>query len=143
MSVPFPIDQGSQASIQIVPPDSDSPVGPAPLPRSPTPLVDREHDTQAVIALLRGEQVRLLTLPGPGGVGKSRLALRVAADLAGDFPDGIAFVPLAPVADPARVLATIAQAVGVREMGARSLDERLIAALGRARLLLLLDNFEQ
>ncbi len=143
MSAPLPIDQTSQAPVQIVPAFADRLSGIAPLPWSPTPLIDREQDTHAVATLLRADHVRLLTLTGPGGVGKSRLALRVAAELSGDFPDGIAFAPLSTVTGPGSVLPAIAQALGVREMGGRALDERLTAAIGHARVLLLLDNFEQ
>src|SRR5262245_25207836 len=85
----------------------------APLPVPPTSFVGREREIAAVCALLQ-EDVRLLTLIGPGGVGKTRLAIRVARDLAPAFPAGVAFVGLAPLADPALLLPTIAQALGLR-----------------------------
>jgi predicted ATPase len=86
--------------------------------------------------------VRLLTLTGPGGVGKTRLALQLAAAAAGDFPDGVRLVELAPLADPALVAAAVAGALGVAEAGGAPLPARLAAWLGDQRLLLLLDNCE-
>ena len=87
--------------------------------------------------------MRLLTLTGPGGIGKTRLAIEVANDGLDVFPDGVAFVALAPLTDPDLVLPTIAQAIGVVGPGTQSIDERLARALDRQQMLIVLDNFEQ
>jgi predicted ATPase len=87
--------------------------------------------------------VRLLTLTGTGGIGKTRLALQVATDLLREFADGICFIPLAPTSDPDLVVPTIAQALGIKESGAQSFLDLLEVYLKDKHLLLLLDNFEQ
>jgi predicted ATPase/class 3 adenylate cyclase len=115
---------------------------PTNLPIQPTPLIGREREVRQVGDLLRREEVRLLTLTGPGGCGKTRLALQVAADLLEGFSDGVFFVPLAPVADPEFVLPAAARALGVKESGGRSLYETVAALLAERQVLLVLDSFE-
>src|SRR5947209_17137011 len=108
-----------------------------------TSLVGREEEVRAVASLLQRPEVRFVTLTGPGGVGKTRLALAVAHRLLEDFAHDVCFVSLAPVSDPYLVMATIAQTLGVWEAGDRPLLTQLQAYLRDRYLLLLLDNFEQ
>ncbi len=103
-----------------------------------TPIIGRTEEVSVVSDLLRQRTIRLVTLIGPGGIGKTRLALQVSADMQGQFRDGIAFVGLAPVRDHALVLEAIADATGVRGPASRTLE----TALRDRQLLLILDNFE-
>jgi predicted ATPase/class 3 adenylate cyclase len=113
------------------------------LPIQPTPFIGREKEVTAVRQHLLREGVRLLTLTGPGGVGKTRLGLHVAAEVAERFKDGTWFVSLAAVSGPELVLPTIAQTLGLQEEGDRSLLDQLQVTLHEKQVLLLLDNFEQ
>jgi predicted ATPase/class 3 adenylate cyclase/DNA-binding CsgD family transcriptional regulator len=112
------------------------------LPVQPTPFLGREHEVAAIGDLLRREDVRLVTLTGPGGTGKTRLALQVAAGLSGLFASGVFFVNLAPISDPALVVPTIAETLAIREGSGQALLSRLTEELQLRQLLLLLDNFE-
>src|SRR5262249_21095247 len=113
------------------------------LPEQPTPLIGRDRDVDAVRAQLLRSGPRLVTLTAPPGMGKPRLALATAAELAGEFAHGVWFVPLEAIRDPDLVLSVVAHTLGVQERGARPLVETLTDALRDRRLLLVLDNFEQ
>jgi len=113
------------------------------LPVQLTPFLGREHEVTTIEDLLGRSDVRLVTLTGPGGTGKTRLALQVAADLSDRFKSGVFFVNLTPVSDPTLVVPTIAETLAIRESGGQVLLSRLIEELRPQRMLLLLDNFEQ
>lgn len=124
-----PVGQGSD----------DTVILPVPL----TELIGRESELDSLERMLRGGSTRLLTLTGPGGIGKSRLAI-AAADRASDgYPGGVQFVDFSAVHDPALVANTIAQALGVRDIGDTPVLEKLAMALRDRKMLLVLDNFEQ
>lgn len=132
-----------------VPPSSPSvtATGPDPrrahLPAPPNPLLGRQAEVAAVARAIDEEGARLVTLTGPGGTGKTRLALAVAAHLAPAFAQNVFFVDLAPVRSGDLLLATIAQAVGVQDLGGQPLRESLQLRFAGERHLLVLDNFEQ
>jgi predicted ATPase/class 3 adenylate cyclase len=112
------------------------------LPVQPTPLLGRAREVAELTSLVRRDDVRLVTLTGTGGTGKTRLGQQVAAELADTFPDGVWFVRLARVSDPGLMLSTIARTLGLQEMGSRPLEEQVRGFLRTKHLLLLLDNFE-
>jgi predicted ATPase/DNA-binding XRE family transcriptional regulator len=114
-----------------------------PLPSPLTPLIGREHEEASIAHLLRREEVRLLTLTGSPGIGKTRLAIQVAGGMGQQFTDGVILVELAAIREAAFVLPTIAQALGVRDTGAQPLREALSDYCASRQLLLVLDNFEQ
>ncbi len=119
---------------------------PQPLWKMPaffTSFIGREHEVAAIRGLLQSSEVRLLTLLGPGGIGKTRLSLQVATEMRNFFPDGVCFIPLAAISDPELVIPTIAKELDVREVGEQTTSERLKLALRDKNLLLVLDNFEQ
>jgi predicted ATPase len=107
---------------------ASAPPSPGNLPRPLSPFVGREGEIATLSSLLQRVETRLLTLTGPGGVGKTRLALRVAAGVADAFPDGVWFVGLASIADPALVASTMATALDVREASGQPLGDRLASS---------------
>jgi predicted ATPase/class 3 adenylate cyclase/tetratricopeptide (TPR) repeat protein len=113
------------------------------LPFQPTSLIGREPEVTEIGALLKQPEMRLLTLLGPGGIGKTRLAIAVATQMRSYFVGGTCFVGLAALNDPQLVVPTIAQELGLKESGNRPLLEQVQAFVGEQQFLLVLDNFEQ
>jgi predicted ATPase/DNA-binding SARP family transcriptional activator len=116
---------------------------PTNLPLQATSFVGRQRQLNEIAGLLGREGVRLVTLTGAAGSGKTRLALQVATNLRDDFGDGVFFVNLAEIGDPSLVVPTVAQTLAVRELPGESLEQTLCEHLRERRLLVLLDNFEQ
>jgi predicted ATPase len=116
---------------------------PSTVPAPLTAIIGRERESAELRSMLRREAVRMVTLVGPGGIGKSRLAIDVAAGMTADFPGGVLFVPLAPVDQASKVVNAVAHALGVRDVGDMPLEDKLVIALRHRRALLVLDNFEQ
>src|SRR6266508_4555138 len=115
----------------------------SPLPLSLTPLLGREKEVSAVTKILSRFDVRLVTLIGPPGVGKTRLAVQVANEAADMFAHGVQFIDLAPVSEPSGFLSALAQGLGVNDIPDMPLITRLVQALRQKNMLLVMDNFEQ
>jgi predicted ATPase/class 3 adenylate cyclase len=113
------------------------------LPASPRPIVGRVADLAGATEMLLRDAVRLVTITGPGGTGKTRLAVEIAGRLDDDFPDGVVYVDLSAVRDPARFLPAVGRAMGVRESAEREVIEGLENVVGADRMLVVLDNLEQ
>ena len=113
------------------------------MPRQPTPLIGREREVDEVRQQLLGHDTHVLTLTGPAGTGKTRLAVDVAAGLLDAFKHGVFFVDLSSVLDPAMVIPVIAETLGIRGAGEQPLAERVRQHLAHRQVLLVLDNFEQ
>src|SRR5690606_1274338 len=112
------------------------------LPLPLTPLVGREHELAGVTRLLRRSDVRLLSLIGPPGIGKTRLAIAAASSLRPEFAHGVYFVDLAPLSDASMVLPALARTLGLRPLNGQPLMPELVQFLADRRVLLVLDNFE-
>ncbi|HEY1011889.1 MAG TPA: hypothetical protein VGE07_04235, partial [Herpetosiphonaceae bacterium] len=138
-----PLFEISPAGAPAFPPLATIDSHPNNLPLQQLPLIGRREEIAALRGLLEDPAVRLLTLRGTSGTGKTRLSLRVAAELIGRFADGAFFVSLAPVSEPALVGSAIAQVLGVKERGGQPLADALASHLAGRQILLLLDNFEQ
>ena len=113
------------------------------LPSQPTAFIGREAELGEIVNRLSTENVRLLTLTGPGGIGKTRISLQAAAELLVGFEDGVYFVDLSPITDPEQVITVIVRTLGMRETSDRPLLDELKMLLHDKKMLLLLDNFEQ
>jgi predicted ATPase/class 3 adenylate cyclase len=116
---------------------------PSSLPLQPTPLIGREREVEEVCRRLRAADVRVLTLTGPGGTGKTRVSVQAAAELTDEYEDGVFFVALAAIADPSLVVPTVARTLGLVEAGNQPPEELLKGYLRDRHILLVLDNFEQ
>ncbi len=132
----------SRAGLALVPATQLPAVLSRPLPAQPTPLIGREHEVAVAEEMLLRDDVRLLTLTGPAGVGKTRLALALAERVQDRFEDGAVFVDLSPLRDPRLVPATIARALGLQTAAGRPVVEALADFMRHQQLLLVLDNFE-
>lgn len=125
------------------PPLASDEAAPNNLPAPPTPIIGRQRELADIAALLAQEPVRLVTLTGPGGTGKTRLSLEIGHTSLEQFPDGVYFIDLAPITDPGLVPTTVAHTLGLREGGGRPPFDSLKEYLSGRRMLLILDNLEQ
>ena len=112
------------------------------LPIPLTSFVGRTDELELARSLLHGPERRLLTLTGPGGIGKTRLAIEIATHLAADYPDGVCFVPLAAIQHHELVMPAIATALGLRELDLMAAPDAIVSLIGHSRRLLVVDNVE-